>query len=121
MTAQAILSRLRAASPRARLLGAAAAAGLLSVAALGFAGWRDTRVALFATPLRADQVAEVEQRLAAWSVPFAPATDNLRVDRAKRSELLLKLSLAGVPHPHLAGSEEALAHLGALTPQAVLE
>jgi flagellar biosynthesis/type III secretory pathway M-ring protein FliF/YscJ len=121
MTAPAILSRLRAAPPRARLLGAAAAVGLLAVAALGFAASRDTRVALFATPLRADQVAEVEQRLAAWSVPYLPAPDNLRVDRAKRSELLLKLSLAGVPHPHLAGSEEALAHLGALTPQAVLE
>src|ERR1700681_1242702 len=121
MTVEAILARLRTASPRARLLGAAGAVGLLVVGALCFAASRDTRVALFATPLRADQLAEVEQRLAAWSVPYAPGPDNLRVDRARRAELLLKLSLAGVPHPHLAGSEEALAHLGALTPQAVLE
>ena len=33
----------------------------------------------------------------------------------------MRLSLAGVPHAHLAGSDEALAHVGALTPQAVLE
>ncbi len=121
MPAAAFLARLRAASPRARLLGAVAAAALLAVAAFGFVASRDTRVALFATPLRADQLAEVEARLAAWNVPYAAAPDNLRVDRAKRGELLLKLSLAGVPHPHLAGSDEALAHLGALTPQAVLE
>jgi flagellar M-ring protein FliF len=121
MPVEAILARLRTASPRARLLGAASAVGLFVVALLGFAASRDTRVALFATPLRADQLAEVEQRLAAWSVPYAPGPDNLRVDRTRRAELLLKLSLAGVPHPHLAGSEEALAHLGALTPQAVLE
>ena len=82
---------------------------------------RDTRVALFATPLRGDQLAEVEQRLAAWNVPHATVGDNVRVARAKRGELLLRLSLAGVPQAHLAGSDEALAHVGALTPQAVLE
>ncbi len=116
-----LFARLRAAPPRARTFGALALGLLALCGALGFAFARDTRVALFATPLRADQLAEVEQRLAAWNVPYAPASDNVRVARGQRGELLLKLALAGVPHAHLAGSDEALAHVGALTPQAVLE
>jgi flagellar M-ring protein FliF len=115
------LARVRALSSRARLFAACAFFGLIAVGALGLFASRDTRVALFATPLRGDQLAEVEQRLAAWNVPHATSGDNVRVERAKRGDLLLRLSLAGVPHAHLAGSDEALAHVGALTPQAVLE
>ena len=121
MTPAALVTRLRAASARARLLGVCALLAALALAAAGVIASRDTRVALFATPLRADQLAEVEQRLAAWSVPHASAADNVRVAAAKRGELLLRLALAGVPHVHLAGSGEALAHVGALTPQSVLE
>jgi len=119
--AVAAVERVRALSPRARL---ALAAGLLMLAASGTAAFiaaRDVRVALFATPLHADQLAEVEARLAAWSIPYAAGGDNVRVDPGRRSGLLLRLALAGVPHPHLAGSDEALAHVGALTPQTVLE
>jgi flagellar M-ring protein FliF len=121
MTLASTLARLRASSPRARLLALAAVVVLVVAGAFGFFASRDTRVALFATPLRGDQLAEVEQRLAAWNVPHGVSSDNVRVDRAKRGELLLRLSLAGVPHAHLAGSDEALSHLGALTPQSVLE
>ena len=121
MEAGVALARVRALSPRARLLVACAFVALICVGAVGFFASRDTRVALFATPLRGDQLAEVEQRLAAWNVPHATASDNVRVERARRGELLLRLSLAGVPHAHLAGSDEALAHVGALTPQSVLE
>ncbi|MDB5073404.1 MAG: flagellar M-ring protein FliF [Candidatus Eremiobacteraeota bacterium] len=121
MSPAAVLARLRASSPRARLLSLVAVVVLVAAGMFGFFASRDTRVALFATPLRADQLAEVEQRLAAWNVPHAVASDNVRVERAKRGELLLRLSLAGVPHAHLAGSDEALAHVGALTPQTVLE
>jgi flagellar M-ring protein FliF len=120
-SALAALERVRALSPRVRLV---LVAGVLLLAAAGVAGFvaaRDARVTLFATPLRPDQLAEVEARLAAWSVPYAALGDNVRVDPARRSGLLLRLALAGVPHPHLAGSEEALAHVGALTPQSVLE
>jgi flagellar M-ring protein FliF len=121
MAFAAVLARLRASSPRVRLLALVAVAVLVAAGAFGFVASRDTRVALFATPLRGDQLAEVEQRLAAWNVPHAVSSDNVRVDRAKRGELLLRLALAGVPHAHLAGSDEALAHVGALTPQTVLE
>lgn len=121
MTAAAVLARVRAFSPRARLVAGGVVLALAAVGAFGFAASRDTRVALFATPLRGDQLAEVEQRLAAWNVPHASSADNVRVERGKRGELLLRLALAGVPHAHLAGSDEALAHVGALTPQSVLE
>jgi flagellar M-ring protein FliF len=117
----AALERLRALSPRVRLLGLAVFACVVVIGALGFIAARDVRVPLFATPLRADQLAEVEEQLAAWNVPYAPGADNVRIDPARRSDLLLRLALAGRPHPHLAGSDEALAHVGALTPQAVLE
>ncbi len=115
------LDRFRALAPRAKLFAALALAGLAALGGVGFSVTRDARVALFAAPLRADQLGEVEARLAAWNVPYAPAGDNLRVDRARRSDLLLRLALAGVPHAHLAGSDETLAKLGALTPQTVLE
>jgi flagellar biosynthesis/type III secretory pathway M-ring protein FliF/YscJ len=82
---------------------------------------RDTRVALFATPLYADQLSEVETHLAAWRVAYAPLADNVRVDPHARGDLLLRLALAGVPHRHLTTSDEAFAHVGALTPQSVLD
>nr|MDP9106909.1 hypothetical protein [Candidatus Eremiobacteraeota bacterium] len=82
MEAGAALARVRALSPRARLFVACAFVVLLGVGAVGFFASRDTRVVLFATPLRGDQLAEVEQRLAAWNVPHATVSDNVRVDRA---------------------------------------
>jgi flagellar M-ring protein FliF len=115
------VARLRASSPRARVVTVVCVVAVIVVAAIGVVASRDTRVSLFATPLRAEQLAEVEQRLAAWSVPYASTSDNVLVDRAKHGELLLRLALAGVPHAHLAGSDETLARVGALTPQTVLE
>ncbi len=79
------------------------------------------RSALFATPLHADQVGEVEAQLAQWRVPFTPRADNVIVESRRRSELLLRLSLAGVPHAHVATTSEALANLGVLTPQSVID
>jgi flagellar biosynthesis/type III secretory pathway M-ring protein FliF/YscJ len=93
---------------------------IVLAAIVGFAA-RDTRALLFATPLRGDQLTEVEQRLAAWEEPYAATADNVRVAQTRRNGVLLRLALAGVPHAHLTGSDEALAHIGALTPQSVLE
>jgi len=94
---------------------------VLALVALAFDATRDTRVALFATPLEADQLLEVQTQLAAWNVPFAAEAANVRVDRVRRADLLLRLSLAGVPHAHLSTTEEFLARAGALTPQTVLD
>jgi flagellar biosynthesis/type III secretory pathway M-ring protein FliF/YscJ len=79
------------------------------------------RVALFATPLQAEQLAEIQERLASWNVPFTPTGDNVVVDTGRRNDLLLRLSLAGLPHPHLSSTGEALSSIGVLTPQAVIE
>ncbi|MGP6157983.1 MAG: flagellar M-ring protein FliF C-terminal domain-containing protein [Vulcanimicrobiaceae bacterium] len=82
---------------------------------------RDTRVSLFAAPLRSEQVGEVVELLAEWNVPFVATSDNVRVDLRHRNELLLRLSLAGAPHQHLESSSEVLAKAGPLTPQSVLD
>ncbi|MFY9632367.1 MAG: flagellar M-ring protein FliF C-terminal domain-containing protein [Candidatus Cybelea sp.] len=79
------------------------------------------RVALFAAPLHPEQLGEVEARLAAWSIGFTATNDNVIVDAGRRNDLLLRLSLAGVPHPHLSSTGEALGTIGVLTPQAVVD
>lgn len=108
-------------SKRARLFAGAFGAVLLFAVAAGFLVQRDTRIALFAEPLRGEQVAEVADRLAEWNEPFVVAVDNVRVEAKRRNALLLRLSLAQVPHPHLASSSEVLANASPLTPQAVLD
>lgn len=119
--AQALLARWRALSARRRTIVLGTFAALLGLGAFLVALSRDDRVALFSSPLRADQLSEVETLLAGWNIAFVPMNDNVRVERKRRSDLLLRLSLSGVPHPHVAGSSEAFANVGALTPQAVLD
>jgi len=115
------LERLRALPARSKVLAAALLAAACAAVAIALLLSRDARVLLFAEPLLPEQVSEVVERLAAWSVPFEPLSDNLRVDPRRRNELLLRLSVAGVPHAHVATSEEALRKAGPLTPQAVLD
>jgi flagellar M-ring protein FliF len=121
MDVRAIVARFGALSPRVRIGACAAAAAALLALAIAFGATRDTRVTLFATPLYPDQLSEVEVHLAAWRVPYAPLADNVRVAPHARSDLLLRLALAGVPHRHLTTSDEAFARVGALTPQSVLD
>jgi len=108
-----------AARRKALLLGCVA----LAAAALALFVWaqRDARVPLFAPPLRGEQVAEVVERLAEWNVAFVAQADNVRVDARRRNELLLRLALAGIPHPHRATSSETLEKASALVPQSVLD
>lgn len=82
---------------------------------------RPSQIALFATPIHPDQLTEVEEQLAGWNVTFTPTNDNILIDAGQRNDLLLRLSLAGVPHSHLSSTSEALASIGVLTPQAVIE
>jgi flagellar biosynthesis/type III secretory pathway M-ring protein FliF/YscJ len=115
------LSTWQRLSTRMRATIAAASIAALGCLAATLALTHDDRVALFSSPLHSDQLSEVETRLAAWNVAFVPTSDNVRVDRRRRSDLLLRLSLSGLPHPHVASSTEALANVGALTPEAVLD
>jgi flagellar M-ring protein FliF len=108
--------------PRAFRLAAGAALSIamtLAIAAAILA--HPARVGLFSTPLHPEQLAEVEERLAAWNVIFTPTSDNVIVEAGRRNELRLRLALAGVPHPHLSSTGEALAAIGVLTPQAVID
>lgn len=105
---------------RARI-GIAAGAVLVVLALLAFSLTRDVQTPLFARPLLPDQLAAVETHLAAWNVPFSTTSDNVTVAAKRRNEILLRLSLAGVPRPHIADSTETLAKVGALTPQSVLD
>ncbi len=82
---------------------------------------RQPRTTLFATPLYPEQLAEVQEQLAGWNVAFTPAADNIIVDSGRRNDLLLRLSLAGVPHQHHESTGEALASVGVLTPQTVID
>jgi flagellar M-ring protein FliF len=115
------LARWNALPRSSRLLGAiiGTVAVAFSIAATMF--MHPARTALFAAPLHPEQLAEVEERLASWNVTFTPAADNVVVDAGRRNDLLLRLSLAGVPHPHLSSTGEALAGIGVLTPQSVVD
>ncbi len=116
-----LLARAAALPTQLRIAAAAAIAGLAVIAVLAAAFGHTDRSALFASALHPEQLADVEERLAEWNVPFTPLPDNVVVDTARRNDLLLKLSLAGVPHAHVPTTEEALANVGVLTPQAVVD
>ncbi|MDQ2908932.1 MAG: hypothetical protein M3R44_06225 [Candidatus Eremiobacteraeota bacterium] len=116
-----VVARWRALRANQRFLAGLLA--LAAVAALAFALLlqRDTRVPLFAQPLHGEQLAEVVERLAEWNVAFVTLPDNVRVAANRKNDLLLRLSLAGIPHAHLATSAEVLQQAGPLTPQSVLD
>jgi flagellar biosynthesis/type III secretory pathway M-ring protein FliF/YscJ len=116
-----LLARLAAIPARTKAIAALGLAVAIGLASTAFALTRDTRVPLFASPLEADQLLEVETQLAAWNIPFAIDAANVRVERGRRADVLLRLSMAGVPHAHLSTTEEFFAHAGALTPQSVLD
>jgi flagellar M-ring protein FliF len=79
------------------------------------------RERLFAAPLHPEQLNEIEERLASWNVAFTPLADNVVVAAGSRNDLLLRLSLLGIPRAHLETTSEALANVGVLTPQTVIE
>ena len=115
------LTRWSLLSGRTRAVAAAGtAAAILALLAASFAA-RPQRVQLFASPLHPEQLAEVQERLAAWNVPFTPLADNVSIDTGRRNDVLLKLSMAGVPHAHVDASSDVLAKIGALTPQSVID
>ena len=118
---QRLVERLLALPLPLRIGGAVAIIACVAAsAAFGIFG-HSARLALFAAPLRPEQLAEVEERLAEWNIPFVESGANVQVDGARRNDLLLRLSLAGVPHAHVATSAETLANVGVLTPDAVID
>ena len=118
---EAILARWKSFTPRQRTVALALAGAAIFAIALATFLQRDTHVALFSSSLESAQIAEVTERLAEWNVGFIATPDNVRVESGARNDLLLKLSIAGLPHARLDSTTEALAKAGPLTPQAVLE
>ncbi len=116
-----LLNRWSALPRAARFVAGAAAVVVLAVTVSAGIFGHPSRCALFAQPLHSEQLTEIEERLAAWNVPFTPTGDNLIVDAGRRNDLLLRLSLAGVPHEHLFTTGEAMANIGVLTPQSVVD
>jgi flagellar M-ring protein FliF len=116
-----LLTRWTLLPKAARLTTTAIVAAVVVLSIAGALLTHPPRSPLFAQPLFPEQLAEVEERLAAWNVPFTPSADNIVIASARRSDLLLRLSLAGVPHQHLTSTGEAVANIGVLTPQAVVE
>jgi flagellar M-ring protein FliF len=116
-----ILTRWKALPHAVRLAAALVAAVAAAAAVLVVLLQRDVRAPLFAAPLRADQVAEVAERLAGWNVAYDADAENVRVDARTRNDLLLRLALVGVPHAHLESSADALAKASPLTPPTVLD
>ncbi len=121
MDAAALLARFAALPLRTRALTVAGFALAVGIALVGGVVAHPQRSVLFAAPLHPEQLSEVEERLAGWNIAFTPSADNVLVDGKHRNELLLRLSMAGVPHAHVDGSQDLLANLGALTPQAVID
>ncbi|MBV8638442.1 MAG: hypothetical protein JO322_10175 [Candidatus Eremiobacteraeota bacterium] len=121
MSLDSILARI-AALPRKAKAGAIATLACAIVSGIGIEIVANPpRAALFAQPLHPEQLTEVEDRLAQWNVAFTPSGQNVVVDAGHRNDILLRLSLAGVPHAHVATTGEALANVGVLTPQAVVD
>lgn len=121
MQVQAILARTNALPPTFKaLLAAAIVLAVVGSIAVTMAS-HGARVPLFSARLYPEQLADVEERLAEWNVAFTPVADNVVVDAARRNDLLLRLSLAGVPHPHVQTTTEALSSVGLLTPQSVID
>ncbi len=121
MRIDTLLARIGGLPPAVKL-GSIAALGVVVLLSIGIGIIvNPPRVALFAQPLHAEQLAEVEERLAQWNVAFTASGDNVIVDARRRNDVLLRLSLAGVPHAHVPTSGEALATIGVLTPQAVVD
>jgi flagellar biosynthesis/type III secretory pathway M-ring protein FliF/YscJ len=116
-----LLARWNALPRAARVLLGAGAFGALALSIAAAIVAHPPRAALFAAPLHPEQLGEVEEQLASWNVVFTPTADNVVVDATRRNDLLLRLSLAGVPHPHLSSTGEALASIGVLTPQSVVD
>ncbi|HEY5349045.1 MAG TPA: flagellar M-ring protein FliF C-terminal domain-containing protein, partial [Candidatus Lustribacter sp.] len=120
MTPAGALARLRE-LPVAVRVGAIALVAIAAASGTVVMLAHPARTALFAGALRSKQLSEVENQLAAWNVAFTPGADNVVVDASRRNDLLLRLSLAGVPHTHVRTSDETLADVGVLTPQSVID
>lgn len=109
-----------------RRAGVAAAAGALAaVAAVVFGiGRFQSDVPLFDSALRPSQTADVANALTLWGETFRSDAQGTQifVAASRRRDLLLRLTLAGLPRPYVPTSADVLDdRSNALTPKSILD
>ncbi|HEY7787515.1 MAG TPA: flagellar M-ring protein FliF C-terminal domain-containing protein [Casimicrobiaceae bacterium] len=99
------------------LLAAAGIAALLFAHSVGDA-------ALFDAPLHASQVREVESALTLWNESYSSdaAGTQVFVPASRRRDILLRLTLAGLPRPYIPTSADLLSEpVSAMAPRALVD
>jgi flagellar M-ring protein FliF len=116
--ALAWIERRRASAIAAVLIaGAAAIAAAIVVRSYG-------DVALFDAALHPSQTREIESALTLWNEPYSSdaAGTQLFVSASRRRDVLLRLTLAGLPHPYVPTTADLLAEpVSAMAPRAVVD
>ena len=82
------------------------------------------QTSLFSVPLHASQVVEVERALTIWNEPFVsdPGHTQIFVNASRRRDVLLRLTLAGLPHRYVPTTSDVLGDTqNAFMPQAVAD
>ncbi|HEY7981314.1 MAG TPA: hypothetical protein VID19_07495, partial [Candidatus Eremiobacteraceae bacterium] len=101
----------------ALILAAAGIAALLFARSVGDA-------ALFDVMLHPPQVREVESALTLWNEPFSAdaAGTQIYVPASRRRDVLLRLTLAGLPRPYVPTSADMLSEpVSAMAPRTLLD
>jgi flagellar M-ring protein FliF len=105
-----------------------AIAAALLLAAAGFAALLFARsvgdAALFDASLHPSQVREVESALTLWNEPFTAdaAGTQIYVSASRRRDVLLRLTLAGLPRPYVPTSADMLSEpVSAMAPRTLLD
>jgi len=110
--------------PRKALV-AAVSAGVVLVVALAFASSKmNTQAPLFSTPLHPSQAAEVERALTIWNESFSTDQQHAQifVSANHRRDVLLRLTLAGLPHRYVPTTADVLDQPpNAFVPQTVID
>lgn len=92
--------------------------------AAAFAARSLGEVALFAAPLHPSQAREIESALTLWNESYSSdaAGAQVFVPASRRRDVLLRLTLAGLPRPYVPTTADMLAEpVSAMAPRAVLD
>ncbi|MDQ6779660.1 MAG: hypothetical protein M3Z37_00690 [Candidatus Eremiobacteraeota bacterium] len=101
---------------RALIIVCLAAIALLAFAGVWWATRASARAPLFSAPLHPEQAIEVERALTLWNEAFSgnPAHTEIEVPAVRRHDILLRLTLAGLPHGYVPTSTDVLADASGL-------
>jgi flagellar M-ring protein FliF len=109
---------------RRRTVGASAGAAVVAVALVIASSRVGADVPLFDAELHPAQGVEIQNALTLWGEPFHANAQGTQVFVAasRRRDLLLRLTLAGLPHRYIPTSADVLEdQSNALTPQSVID